>query len=50
VGFHCCSGFSLAAGGRDHSPAAVLRLLVGVASLPAEHGHLDALKYCRSRI
>ena len=60
VGFRCCSGFSLAAGGRDHSPAAVLRqgplssgsaqASHGVASLPAEHGHLDALKYCRSRL
>ena len=48
VGFRCCSGFFLVAGGRDHSPAAVLRLLIGVASLLAEHGLLDALKYCRS--
>ena len=38
VGFRCCSGFFLVAGGRDHSPAAVLRLLIGVASLLAEHG------------
>ena len=34
---HYCEGFSLAVGSRDYSLIAVLRLLVAMTSLVAEH-------------
>ena len=37
-GLRCCAGFSLVLESRGYSLAAVLRLLVAVASLVAEHG------------
>ena len=37
LGLHCCSGLSLAAASRDYSLVSVLRLLIAVASVVAEH-------------
>ena len=37
LGLRCCTGFSLAAGSRVCSLAAVCRLLIAVASLVAKH-------------
>ena len=38
LGLHCCSGFSPVVASRGYSLVAVLRLLILVASLVAEHG------------
>ena len=38
LGLFCCVGFSLVAASGGYSPVAVLRLLIAVASLVAEHG------------
>ena len=38
LGLRCCAGLSLVLESRGYSLAAVLRLLVAVASLVAEHG------------
>ena len=37
LGFHCCAGFSVVATCEAHSLVAMLRLLIVVASLVAEH-------------
>ena len=37
-GLHCCQGFSIVGASRGYSLVAVLRLLIVVASLVAEHG------------
>ena len=37
LGLRYCKGFSLVAASWNYSVAAVLRLLIGVASLVAEH-------------
>ena len=38
LGLFCCVGFSLVAASGGYSLVAVLRLLIAVASLVAEHG------------
>ena len=38
LGLRCCAGFSLVLESRGYSLPAILRLLVAVASLVAEHG------------
>ena len=40
LGLHCCSGFSLVVASGGYPLVAVLRLLIAVAFLVAEHGHV----------
>ena len=37
LGLHCCTGFSLVAVSKGHSPVEVLQPLIAVASFVAEH-------------